>query len=164
MIITPQALIATIRLNLTRQPLMHPVMVESILEIKRPQLMRLVESGGLPWAWDLGLGSVRFELRILSASVVERALGSPIPSVGATKNLKLPEVVNLIIPQVRQSLRGAELQRLFHITPKFVADLSLAGEISRISEHLPATGPNASPRFTRDSIVKLLEKRRRYDF
>ncbi len=30
-----------------------------------------------------------------------------------------------------------------------------AGEIKKITEKLPATGTNASPRFTRDSLVKL---------
>ena len=160
MIITPQALIATIRLNLTRQPLMHPVMVESILEIKRPQLMRLVESGGLPWAWDLGLGSVRFELRILSACVVERAMGSPIPAIGATKNLELPEVVNLIVSPGRQSLSGLELQRLFQVSPDWVNDSSLARQITQIRENRPPTGPGSSPHFTRESVAKLIERRR----
>jgi hypothetical protein len=135
-------------------------MVESVLDIRRPQLIALVENGELPWVWNFGLGSRNAELRILTASVVERAMGSPIPAVGDTKNLKLPEVVNLILPQVRQNVRGIELQRLFHVTPNFVRGLNREGEISCISEEWAATGPNASPRFTRDSLVKLLERRR----
>lgn len=121
--------------------------------------MALIEQGEISWAWDFGLGHTRKEIRILAHSVVERITG-PVPAIGATRNLNLPEVVGLILPQTRESVRGAELQRLFHASANLMRDLSRTGEIKRIPERLPAQGPNASPRFTRASLVKLLEKRR----
>jgi hypothetical protein len=157
--ITPTALLATIRLNLLRRPLMHACAAEECLDVSRLKLAALIEAGELPWAWDFGTGHARKEVRLLAACVVERASG-PIPAIGATRNLRLPEVLALILPEKRETLRSAELQRLFHAGRDLIHDLHEAGEIKRVSEKLPATGPNASPRFTRASVVRLLEQRR----
>jgi hypothetical protein len=157
--VTPTTLLATIRFNLLRRPLMHFAVAEECLDIKRPRLNALIESGELPWAWNLGHGTARKEIRILALCVVERATGQ-VPSIGATRNLKLPEVVNLVLPQRRENLRAVEIQRLFHIGEDSIRDLQAAGEIKRVPEKLPAQGPNASPRYTRASLVKLLERRR----
>src|ERR1700742_4057747 len=148
-----------ITVNLQRRPLWHPCAVEECLDIMRPKLNALVECGQLPWAWDLGTGRKRKELRILGHSVVEHAMG-PIPALGATKNLGLPEVINLILPQNRKVLRSTELQRLFHSGPDLIHDLAEAGEIQKASDGSAKQGVNASPTFTRASVVKLLEKRR----
>ncbi len=153
------ALMATIRLNLLRRPLMHPCMAEECLDISRPKLTALVESGQLPWAWNLGCGNARQEMRILAHCVMERATGIN-PAIGATKNLKLSEVLNLILPEQRQSLRAVELQRLFHASPDMIRDLGEVRAIRKISEKLPAVGPNASPRYARLSLVKFLTDRR----
>ncbi len=92
--ISPQAIIATIRINLLRRPLMHSSVAEECLDISRGKLNSLIESGALPWAWNLSCGGARAEIRVLAACVVERLAG-PLPGVGATRNLQLPEVVNL---------------------------------------------------------------------
>ena len=155
----PVALMAVIKINLLRRPLWHPGTVEECLDISRSKLNALIESGELPWAFNLGNGPARKEIRILAHCVVERATGT-LPAIGATRNLQLPEVINLILPQNRQNLRCIELQRLFHVSPDLIHFLHGAGEIDRVSEKLPATGPNASPRFTRGSLVKMLDKRR----
>jgi len=158
--ITPSVLLATIQLNLLRRPLMTAEIALSLLEIKRHQLPWMVENGKLPWAFNLATRPGRSELRILSACVVERAMGSPIPAIGATKNLELPEVVNLIVSPGRQSLSGLELQRLFQVSPDWVNDSSLARQITQIRENRPPTGPGSSPHFTRESVAKLIERRR----
>ncbi|MGA2028548.1 MAG: hypothetical protein ABSG87_00530 [Verrucomicrobiota bacterium] len=155
----PAALIATIKVNLLRRPLWHPATVEECLDIQRPKLTALLDSGELPWAWNLGAGRARKELRILAHCVVERVMGE-LKEIGATRNLKLPEVVNLILPQKREALRSVEIQRLFHCRADMLRDLHKAGEIKKVSENLPGHGPNASPRFTRESLAALLEKRR----
>lgn len=159
MIITPAALLATIRLNLMRRPLMHFAAVEEILDIKRTQLNALIENGELAFAWNLGTGTARKEIRILALCVVERIAG-PIPAIGATRNLKLPEVLALVFPQQRETMRAVELQRLFHLGEDTLRDLHAAGEIKRVKEKLPSQGPNASPRFTTASLAALLKRRR----
>ena len=155
----PVALVATIKINLLRRPLWHPSTVEECLDIFRPRLDSMLEDGSLPWAFDLGVGRYRKEPRILAHCVVERVMG-PIPAIGETRNLRLPEVVNLILPQQRETLRAVELQRWFHAKPDLIRDLGCAGEIKKVKEQLAKQGPKASPRFTRESVVKLLEKRR----
>ncbi len=69
--------------------------LKNALDITRLKLNALIESGELPWAWNFGCGRSRQEIRLLAASVVERA-GHPLPAIGATRNLNLPEVVNLV--------------------------------------------------------------------
>lgn len=159
--ISPQALVATIRLNLMRRPLMCPEAVEEVLDIGRVRLNALIDCGKLPWAWDFSaIGGHSKEVRILSACVVELAAGSPVPAVGATRNLDLAAVINLVIPQKRESLRGIELQRWFHLSADWFHDMRANGELEWIPETLPKTGPKASPRFTRESVSRLLERRR----
>ena len=146
-------------MNLFRRPLWHPYVVEECLDILRPRLNHMVEIGELPWAWNLGHGRQRKELRILGHCVVERAMG-PIPGIGTTKNLGLPEVVNLILPTTREVFRSVELQRMFHLGPEAMSHLSESGEIKKVPQALSSSGMNASPSFTRRSVVKLLERRR----
>lgn len=150
---------ATIRLNLVRRPLMHPSVAEECLDLSRANLIAQIESGNLPWAWDLSTRGGRREIRILAYCVIEKVTGI-IPEIGATKDLKLPEVIALILPSVRQSLRGAELQRLFHVSSDNVRDLNAAGKIRRLPENLPARGVNASHRYTRQSLARLLKETR----
>ncbi|HEX3857686.1 MAG TPA: hypothetical protein VHY30_10380 [Verrucomicrobiae bacterium] len=146
-------------MNLFRRPLWAASTVEDALDVSQRNLAAMIDNDDLSWAWDFSTGRTRKEVRILAHCVVEKAMG-PLKEIGATRNLKLPEVVNLILPQKRETLRGAELQRLFHASANLIRDLSTAGEIKRVSEKLPSVGPNASPRFTRQSLVRLLEKRR----
>lgn len=153
------ALITAIKLNSCRCPLMDLSAAEEYLNVPPSTLNALFESGELAWAWNFGDGRARKDVRILTHCIVERATGK-ISAIGATRNLKLPDVVNLILPQAIESMRGAELQRVFHVSADLIRDLHRAGEIKKIAERLPAVGPNASPRFTRASLVKLLEKRR----
>ncbi len=148
-----------IMVNLMRRPLWHPCVVEECLDLLRSQLNQLVESGFFPWAWDLGTGRQRKELRILGHCVVERTMG-PIPGIGATKNLELEEVVDLILPRSRESYRSADLQRMFHLGPHSIQNLSATGDIREVPRELTSSGVNASPSFSRNSVVKLLEKRR----
>lgn len=155
----PLALMAVIKINLLRRPLWHPCTVEECLDISRVKLNAMIDNGELPWAFNLGNGSARKEVRILAHCVMEKATG-PLAAIGATRNLELPEVVNLILPQKRESLRCIELQRLFHVSPDLIHFLNEAREIERVKENLPAVGPNASPRFTRASLAAMLEKRR----
>ena len=157
--ISPAALIATIRINLARHPLWPLGIVQESLDVSRQQLMAMVDTGELSWVWDISTKRLRKELRVLGHCVVDRQSG-PVSGIGATKSLKLPEVLNLILPQVRPSLRGVEIQRLLACSPDAVRDLHQAGELVRVKETIPSKGINASPRFTRASVAKFLSDRR----
>ena len=129
------------------------------MDVSRDRLMNMVEDGRLAWAFNISAERRRQELRILAISLIEQQSG-PVVGIGATKNLRLPEVLGLILPQVRPTLKGIEVQRLLACSPGLVKDLHLTGQITRVRERLPKTGPNASPRFTCASIARFLEERR----
>jgi hypothetical protein len=157
--ISAQAVIATIKLNLLRRPLLHAETIKDVLDIKRNDLMAMIESGELAWAWDIGLSPRNQEVRILAHCLCERQFG-PLAGIGATKNLALPEVLKLFLPQTRSQLRGRELQRLLGCTPDQLRKLSQAGELTKVEESLPTDGPLCSPHFTRESVVKFFARRR----
>ena len=148
-------------LHLRRRPLWKADTCCDYLDIMTQDFLRLVDNGGLAWAFDIGAATnrVRKEIRVLAHCAVERAHG-PIKSIGPTANLKFSAVIELILPHHRSSLRGVELQKMLSCTPNHVTDLGRLGDIERIKERIPKTGPNASPRFTRESVIHFLEKRR----
>lgn len=148
-------------LHLRRRPLWKADTCCDYLDIMTPDFLRLVDNGGLAWAFDIGAATnrVRKEIRVLAHCAVERAHG-PIKSIGPTANLKFADVVELVMPHHRSNLRGVELQKMFSCAPNHVTDLGRCGAIERIQESLPKTGPHASPRFTRESVIKFLSNRR----
>jgi hypothetical protein len=148
-----------VQFDLKHRPLWHPRTVEGCLDIPRVELDAMVESGKLPWVWDFGNGGVRTEIRILGHSVVEHKTG-PIPEIGATKHLGLPEILKLVLPENRKTLNSVELQRLFHLGSAVIRSLVTAGEIKVIYNKDAGPGPNGCQRFTCESVAKLLGKRR----
>ena len=158
--ISPKAIIATIRVNILRRPLWREALVMTCLQINRWKLLKMIDCGELPWAWDISLDGRKKEVRVLAYSVLEREAG-PMGGIGRSKNLKLPEVLSLIgVPEQRQALKGTELQRLLWCGPDMVRELGQAGELDIIPGSEPKRGKTASPRFTRSSVVRFLEVRR----
>ena len=155
---SPQAIIATIKINVPRRPLWQAETVQECLEISREKLMALIESGELAWAFNIGIGQTRQEIRVLGHCVVEKQSG-PIPGLGRTRSLNLPEVLNLVLP-ARPQLRATEVQRIFCCQHHQVHKLIRLGEFAKVQEQLPKCGPNGSPHVTRASVAKFLEKRR----
>jgi hypothetical protein len=145
--------------KLLRRPLLRPKVVMFLLGISHTKLISMIEAGELTWAWDIGFGKTRREVRVLNHSVVEKKMGT-IANIGRMRNLKLPEVLNLFLPQTRSSIRGGELQRLLDCNSDSIRRYYLSGELKKISKALPKFGPNSSPHFTRESIVGFFTKRR----
>jgi hypothetical protein len=151
---------AAVQIDLRQHPLCRPEMVEDCLGITRNRLNALIESGKIAWAWNVGLGSKRRELRILGQSIVEYQ-GGAIDRIGATKNLNLPGVMALILPK-RNEIRGTEIQKILCISADAIRKLHEAGEIKTVSHSAarPTGGPNSSPHFSRKSLVGFFSKRR----
>jgi hypothetical protein len=157
--ISAQAIFAVLRINLQRRPLWPIDMAQGSLDVPRRSVLAMIESGALPWAWNISAGRSHKDFRILAHCVVEQQSG-PVAGVGKTRDLELPEVLNLLLPQIRPTLRGVDLQRLFACSADAVRDLHRAGELVMVAERRPAQGTNSSPRFTRESIAHFLERRR----
>lgn len=153
--ISPAALMQTIKINLLRRPLFHPETVQDCLNIDRYKLLRMIESGALPFAFEVGNSLRRSEPRILALSVVEQQLG-PIPLIGASRNLKLPEVIDLILPS--RDIKSTELKRILHCTNDNFRSYSNSLNIVR---HPTATdGPNSYTVYSRESVAAWLSGRR----
>ncbi len=148
-------------LTLNRRPLWKAETVCDYLDIVTQDFLRLIEDGGLAWAFDIGAvhNRARKEIRVLAHCAIERAHGS-IKSIGPTANVNFSAMIELVLPHHRSTLRGVELQRMLSCAPNHVADLARCGAIERVRESIPTTGPLSSPRFTRESVIRFLEKRR----
>jgi len=157
--INPKAITATIRVNLLRRPLWRDSLVLEGLGIGRDKLDRMVDSGELAWAFDVGMGKSVKELRVLGHCVVEMQSG-PIAGLGATGNLEIKEVLGLILPETRESLRATDLQRVLWVNADLIRDLAKSGALKRLRERLPKSGPNSSPHYTRASVAAWLAKRK----
>ena len=157
--ISAQAIIATININLLQRPLWRDYFVQECLGIDRRRLLNMIQSGQLAFAWNIGFGNKTKELRILAHCVVENQTG-PIAGIGRTRDLELPEVLKLLLPQRRETLRAVELQRLFWVNPDMIREFGKRGDLKKLRENLPKQGPNSSPRFTVASVAKFLEERR----
>jgi hypothetical protein len=155
----PLAIIAAVKINLLHRPLWHTQTAQEVLDINRLKMAEMIQSGQFPWVFNIGTGKHEAEIRLLAHSAVEMQLGI-LPQIGATKNLKLPEVIDLCVPVKREVVRGTEIQRWWNCGPSLVQLLAETGELERLAGTHPKTGPNASPRLTRSSLVKFLSKRR----
>jgi hypothetical protein len=148
-------------LQLRRRPLWKVETVCDFLDITAIAALHLIEDGSLPWGFEIGVGPnrTRGEVRILAHCAWERAHG-PIKNIGPGAKLDFNAVVELILPHHRPTFKGTELQRLFSCTAQHVGALRRGGELKMIREPRPQSGPNASPHFTRESVIRFLEKRR----
>lgn len=72
----PQILITCIQINLLRCPLMRPETVQDCLGKSREQVNAMIDSGELPFAFDLSANpKARKEPRIFSLCVAEKQAG-----------------------------------------------------------------------------------------
>jgi hypothetical protein len=152
--ISPAALLQVIRLNARRRPLWKPISVMDFLDLDYDQVMAKIQSGDFSFAFDIGLGT-RSAPRILAISVLEHKLG-PLPDIGATRDLKLPEVINLVLPC--RDIRSTELKGLFSCDSQHVHRLKKYFRVARKPQ--AADGPNSYTVFHRASVETFLAQRR----
>jgi len=157
--ISPAAIIATIKINLLSHPLWRLEMACDVLDIQMRKLSELIQTGVLPWVFNIGTGKREGNMRVLGHCVIERQLGT-IREIGATKNLKLPEVVSLCVPVQRQAIRGTELQKWWSCRPDTIQKLRDARLIETVLGERAGSGPNGSPRLVTESVKGFLAKRR----
>ena len=141
--------------NLKRRPLWSVRVLEDFFSLTRQQVIEKIENGDFPWAFNVGCGTRRKEIRLLGHGVTEKTIG-PFPEIGATKNLKLIEVVDLILPQ--RDVRSTELRRIFSCSSKLVYDLAKDFRVAK--KAMAKDGPYSYTVFQRASVAKFLENRR----
>jgi hypothetical protein len=151
----PITLVAFITAVLKHRPLWKARTIEDFFSLTPEQVRERIDNGEFPWAFNISLGK-KTDLRVLSWSVMETHLG-PFKEIGATKNLALPEVINLILPQ--RDIRSTELQRRLSCSPEHV--YALAPRNFKVTRKpLQAGGPNSYTVFSRASVENFLIRRR----
>ena len=142
------------------RPLWKISTVEECLNLDRRAVMQRVEDGRLFWVFRLsGVHTRRRELRCLAACVMELQ-GLPTGLPKPTSALSFAEVVELVLPHHRPELRGVELQRVFSCKPDLIRQLGTRRALNIAVRGNGKTGPNASHKFTRASVVRFLETSR----
>lgn len=150
----PLTLKLIITANLKRRPLWRAKTIEDFFDLSRRKVMARIESGEFPWAFNIGLGK-KCEPRIFGYSVMESVLG-PFENIGATKNLQLAEVINLILP--KRDVRSTELARLLSCNQKHVQ--TLIPQFTITKKPTAKDGPYSFTVCSRASVAAFLEKRR----
>lgn len=126
----------------------------AVLGVDAESVAAMVDDGRLPAVWDIALpGAHRRELRIWAGSLEESFKiqdssfkpGSPLE----TENLKL----ETLIGTSRETLRGAEVERLLCCSAQHVQALHKAGEIA-------GTVVGHTRHITRASLEAFLARRR----
>lgn len=153
--ISPITLTAFITAVMKRRPLWKVRTVEDFFNLSRAQVLAKIDNGEIFWAFNIGQGR-KSDLRVLSWCVMEDPK-NPFPEIGATRNLKLPEVINLILPQ--RDVRSTELQRRFSCGPKQIYTIA-KGNFKITQKPLQADGPNSYTIFSRASVERFLIRRR----
>jgi hypothetical protein len=150
------ALIQTLRLNAIRRPLWKENSAADFLDLDHEQVRQRIEDGRFPYAFNIGLGKRCGEARILALSIVEERFG-PHPTIGATRNLKLDDVINLVLPN-RPNIRSTELKRFLSCSSCQVHNLKKYFRITR--KPSAADGPKSFTVFRRASVAGWLAQRR----
>ena len=150
----PQALIACIQINLLKRPLLRVETVQDCLALSRDQVNQMIENGELPFAFNLASDSKRTDPRVFALSVAEKT-GWKNP-VGQTKNLKLPEVIGMILP--KRDLRSTELERILACSHQMV--FRSKNKFTSARKPAASSGPNSYTVFTRASVETYLTQRR----
>ncbi len=153
--VSPSAIMEVIRMNARRRPLWKLGTVADFMDLDTAQVMARIEDGTFPYAFNLGNSGRCAAPRILAVSVLEKKLGR-LPDIGATKDLDLPAVIDLVLPA--RDVRSTELQRLFSLSQQIIHK---HGRNFKVTRKPKATdGPNSYTVFNRASVAAWLAKRR----
>lgn len=123
--------------------------VSALVDRDYEQVMGLVESGSLPWAWDISVHSkVRREVRVFRGSVLNLLGESPVRD---------EDVYAGAVPN--RTIRTSELPRIFSCAPNHVWALIQAGLIPA-SKKLKTRGPGSYAKIRPEDVIAFLRARR----
>ena len=137
----------------TTRPLLSLWTACSLLDCGELEILKKVESGLLPFAWDIRRSKAsRSCLRVLARSVSELQ-----KSGKADASCELRQVIDSILPRFHQTIPSTEIARLLNCGGDHVANLIRDGLLGRFEVTKP---PKQAPKITRQSFVQFLTERR----
>lgn len=136
-----------------RRPLLTTWTTCILLDCKNDELHIKIESGVLPFVWDIrsAIATQPF-LRVLASSVLQIQKNGK-----AISNLELSAVIDATMPHHRPILRATELARMFSCDQGHVTNLILGG---LLVEDGRQSRSNETRRVTRVSLIRFLTARR----
>ncbi|HEX5218252.1 MAG TPA: hypothetical protein VFZ59_01690 [Verrucomicrobiae bacterium] len=133
---------------------------EILLDLSRQQVLERIEDGRIAWAFCISANkSARRDIRVLTACVIE-LLGHKTGLPKKTANLTFDEVIELILPHHRPDLKGTELQRLLGVNPDTIRQITKRKGWVMSQRPKERYGPNASPKYSRGSVIEFFRKTR----
>jgi hypothetical protein len=153
---------ATIRI---RRPMVDVLTASAALDLRHNEVIALVESGKLCWAWNIASPNSRARtIRILSRSLEEYQTGKGARYANAQEEFQA--VIRLIHPGlitqpgVVSLVRTCDLAQRFMINGGTMTRLVKAGEFEVGRKATAARGRTGSPALKASSVVEFLARRR----
>jgi hypothetical protein len=135
------------------RPLVPICVAKIALDRDEDSVLELIESGNLPWSWDIRGGRVkRREIRILTRSLLACAHNLTPPQESED------QILNTLLPPGSEDLTNKRLEALFSASQQHIYALVRSGQIQALNEG--RRGPGGYLRASRDSVLEFLRKRR----
>lgn len=130
-----------------------------ILSLDEDDIMELIQSGNLAWAWDVGLGKHRADVRVLAKCVrgyYTRRLDCGLAAA------PMAEIIGRILAREKKPFIAAtRMYGLLQIKGALTYDLLAAGELQTVKgSSAPRPGRGGSASITKESVVSFLTHRR----
>lgn len=132
--------------------------VTAALQLNEDQVNSLIDERRLAWAWDIGLGKYRSEVRVLARCV------SGFQATGTSCNLG-DEPASRIIGEIlarehKPYISGSRLRALFRCSSELINDLIDAGELEQLPNTNYRRGRNGSAFIEHGSVIRFLQRRK----
>ena len=139
-------------------PMLSVSALVSILDRNYDQIIKLISSGKLAFAFDVGIGQKREETRVLPAAVICYCAGVPCRLVWEEIATSLVPETATAKPGVVVTLTSLEVQRILNVTQTHVESLLECRQLKRLTE--ARRGPGGSCKVSADSFLKFLHRRK----
>ncbi len=139
-------------------PMIGMAATRDILGLDVDTILQEIEDRKLAWAWDIGLGSTRREIRILSKCV--RGYQASNGSCGLAEKSE-EEITGWILAQDRHPwIEGVRFKFLLSCENSLINALVDCGELMVMPGSKRQSGPRGSDKIVRASAIQFLKQRR----
>jgi hypothetical protein len=136
-------------------PLIGMILAMGILQLRREQVMELIDVERTLLAWDIGVGAHRNEIRLLAKSVDDarrRADGEPMDLLTRDQALAI-----ILARENKPTIANPDFQIIFGCERKLMIDLIEDGELIACGSWRKGRGGEAHA--TKASVIQFLKRR-----
>lgn len=139
-------------------PMLGIAAARDILHLDVDMVLELIADRKLAWAWNIGLGKRRSEIRILA-----RCLRGYQASNTSCNLAEVPQeeiIAHILAREKKPWIEGVTLKHLLACENDLIIDLVTARELAVMPGTNWRRGPGGSPSITRESVINFLKRRR----